>query len=463
MFEEMPEEDIEPLNHIEDLISQWRMYLLSHQENHNLDMDELESHLRDQMASFQRSGLDVEESFLISIKRLGNQEALSRAFFNEQSDRIWKQLFFSSETNGTKLAGLPFEIFMVFGLAFASALAFKVPELFGYHFQGSSTVFYLRNFSLFVLPFLAVYFVWKRQNIKDSIIWLVPPFLTAIVVANVYPFQPNSYTEGLTIIHLPVALWLLIGIAYAGGKWNTVSRRMDFVRFSGELFIYYTLIALGGGVFTGITIAMFSFIGLKAEAFAQSWIIPCGALGAVIVGSWLVETKNSMIESMVPLLTKIFTPLFTVMLLMFLAAMIWTNKGIQVEREVLIAFNLLLVLVLGLLLYAISARDTHAQFGLFDAAQLVLIMSALIIDMLALSAISWRISEFGFSPNRIASLGMNLILLVNLTWSAWLYFCFMRRRGGFASLERWQTDYLPVYAIWAWFVVVCFPPIFGFK
>jgi hypothetical protein len=35
------------------------------------------------------------------------------------------------------------------------------------------------------------------------------------------------------------------------------------------------------------------------------------------------------------------------------------------------------------------------------------------------------------------------------------------RRGPFGAIERWQTDYLPVYAAWAAIVVVVFPPAFG--
>ena len=94
--------------------------------------------------------------------------------------------------------------------------------------------------------------------------------------------------------------------------------------------------------------------------------------------------------------------------------------------------------------------------------QIVLLVSALAVDAVALWAIAARITEFGFSPNRVAALGENVILLVNLAWSAVLYIRFARHRGSFADLERWQTNYLPVYAIWAAIVVVAFPPLFGF-
>ena len=238
---------------------------------------------------------------------------------------------------------------------------------------------------------------------------------------------------------------------------------MNFVRFSGEWFIYLALIAMGGGVLMGSTVFIFSAIGLDAEGLLNSWILPCGVMGAIVIAGWLVEAKQSVIENMAPVLTLLFTPLFTLLLGAFLVTAAWTGSGINVEREVLIGFDLLLVVVVGLLLYSISARDPLAEPGLFDWLQFALVVCALLVDALALWAILARITEFGFSPNRVAALGENIILVVNLAWSAVLYARFLRRREGFAALERWQTGYLPVYAIWAWIVVLVFPLVFSFR
>jgi hypothetical protein len=182
-----------------------------------------------------------------------------------------------------------------------------------------------------------------------------------------------------------------------------------------------------------------------------------------VVASWLVEAKQSVIENMAPVLTRLFTPLFAGLLVTFLGTLLLTGRGVDIERNMLIAFDLLLVVVLGLLLYSVSARDPRSPPGTFDVMQVVLVVSALVADAVALWAIAARITEFGFTPNRVAALGENVILLVNLAWSAVLYIRFLRGRGSFAALERWQTDYLPVYAIWAALVVIVFPPLFGYK
>src|SRR5262249_11347537 len=136
---------------------------------------------------------------------------------------------------------------VAFCLAVAAAVAVKVPALFGRNMDGDDG-FYFRNLSLFVLPLLTGYFIWKRRLAPPTLGWMAVAFAAAGVLANVYPFARRGSTEALTALHLPMALWLVVGIAYAGGRWSQVAGRMDFIRFSGELFIYYVLIALGGGV-----------------------------------------------------------------------------------------------------------------------------------------------------------------------------------------------------------------------
>ncbi|MFN2431440.1 MAG: permease prefix domain 1-containing protein [Gemmatimonadota bacterium] len=446
---------------LEEQIDQWRSYLLRRQAIHSVDVAELEDHLREQIAVLADAGLATDEAFLIAVKRMGDLDALSREFAREHSDRLWKQLVVSPSDTGEPQAAARKDVIVAFCLAVAAALAIKVPALFGIQLD-THPGFYARNLSFFVLPLLTGYFAWKRRLDPGTLRWLAVAFAGAAVFANAYPFAPGGNTEALTALHLPMVLWLVVGIAYAGDRWRQVVGRMDFIRFSGELFIYYVLIALGGAVLTGFMTMIFQAIGIDVEPFFESWLLPCGAAGAVVVASWLVEAKQSVIENMAPVLARLFTPLFTAVLVVFLGTLLWTGRGVDIERDMLIAFDLLLVVVLGLLLYSVSARDPRLPPGAFDVLQVVLVVSALLVDAVALWAIAARITEFGFSPNRVAALGENVILLVNLAWSAVLYIRFLRGRGSFTAIERWQTDYLPVYAAWAAIVVIIFPPLFGY-
>ena len=448
-------------NDLERQIAEWRAYMDRRRELLHTDAEELEDHLRSQITDLTAGGLRADEAFLIAVKRMGSLDELSREFAREHSERLWKQLVLPGEPDahaGRSRRELPVMIFC----AAAAALAIKVPALFGLDISGDDAGFYIRNLSLFALPALAAYFAWQRRVGVRVIGVLALLFILGAVAANAYPLAADSQSLVLTAIHLPLALWLVVGVAYVGGDWRSDRRRMDFIRFTGEWLIYFVLIGLGGGVLIGFTIGTFDAIGLDAEEFINSWLLPCGAMAAIIVAAWLVEAKQSVIENMAPVLTRVFTPLFAVALLAFLVAVAWTNNGIDVQRDVLILFDLLLVVVLGLLLYAISARDLAARPGLFDSLQLGLVVSALIIDIMVLLAITGRITEWGFSPNKTAALGENVILLTNLAWSAWLFLGFLRGRMPFARLEHWQTRYMIVYALWAWTVVLAFPVVFGF-
>jgi hypothetical protein len=449
---------------LEDQIAQWRGFLRRRGTIGAADAEELDSHLRDEIARLTAADLSSEEAFLVAVKRIGSVNAIAREFAVEHSERLWKQLVLTPddthEQRGVEWREALFAIFM----AVVAGVGIKLPALLGYGppIDGGSEEFYARNIGLFAFVPLTVYLAWKRGLRGTIAIGLAAAFIAAAAIANTYPLQPDGDTTILLVLHLPIALWLAVGVAYVGGLWFAGGRRMDFVRFSGELAIYFVLIALGGGILTAFTVMLFEAIGLNPEWFIGGWLVPCGAMGAVVIASWLVEAKQSVIENMAPVLTRVFTPLFTILLLAFLATMAWTRSPIDISRNVLIGFDLLLVLVVGLVLYAVSARDPHASPDFFDRLQLVLVVCALIVDAVALAAIAARINEFGFTPNRVAALGENLILLVNLSWSAWLYARFIRGEDSFMALERWQTAYLPVYSVWAALVVIVFPPLFGF-
>jgi hypothetical protein len=393
---------------------------------------------------------------------MGSLDELSREFAREHSERLWKQLVLTGET-GSPVADTSSrrDLRAMIICAAGAAASIKVPDLFGMSLAEDGS-FYARNFTLFALPWLAAFLAWRRQARRPLIGILVALFALGAVGANAYPLADTSQSVVLTSIHLPIALWLVVGLAYVADDWRSSRRRMDFIRFTGEWFVYFVLIALGGGVLVAFMFGTFKAIGIVPEAFIAQWLVPCGAVAAVVVAGWLVEAKQSVVENIAPVLTRLFTPLVTAVLLAFLVAVGWTSAGINVEREALILFDLLLVVVLGLLLYSISARDPLAPPGLFDKLQLALVVSALAIDVLVLLAITGRIAEYGTTPNKAAALGENVILLANLAWSAWLLLRFIRRRTPFAALERWQTGYLPVYAAWAWIVVLVFPPLFGY-
>ena len=104
----------------------------------------------------------------------------------------------------------------------------KAPELFGCSMFEGCESFHARNAGLLALILLTVYFAWKRRLGRARCLLLALPFAAAALFANIYPFSPEGSTEVLTVLHMPIALWLAVGFAHAGaagiprlGAWSS--------------------------------------------------------------------------------------------------------------------------------------------------------------------------------------------------------------------------------------------------
>ncbi|MEL5991985.1 permease prefix domain 1-containing protein [Microbacterium phosphatis] len=461
---------------IEAQIAQWRQYVLRRQAISPADVDELEDHLRAQVDDLTASGLDASEAFLVAIRRLGDVDAMSSEYAREHSDRMWKQLALTPAADAPAArawvepvvviaAGLGAGIALKIALAVAGLTTHGNPD-------DAAAAAVLRTLSLYVAPFLIAYLGWKRRLPLRAILGVTAGVAGIALALALLPFTRPGGAEGyatpfgdtsvLAALHAPVILWALVGVAYMGGRILSGDRRMDFVRFTGEFVVYYALLALGGMVLLGIAFAMFSMVGFGTQVMEAyvDWILPICVPGAVLIAAWLVEAKQHVIENIAPVLTRVFTPLTLIMLLTLLAVIGTAGALVEVDRDLLILMDAVLILVLGLSLYAVSARDPLARPGWFDGLQLATIAAAMAVDAIMLTAMLVRIAEFGFSPNKTAALGLNLLVLVHLAGHAWLTILAFRGRTRFAEIARWHTRYLPLYAAWAVVVVVAFPLIF---
>ncbi len=444
---------------VESQIAEWRAYVAKAQAVNGRDVDELEAHLRDEIAELDAAGLTADEAFLVGVKRMGDLDTLSREFAREHSGRLWKQLVLRSVDEPPHASGGWLE---ALGFALAAGVVLQAARLAA-QFPEDEPEWLFRNVGLFVLPILAGYFARRRH--LDARGWLLTaaPFVLAALVVNSYPWRAGSATEILVTLHLPVALWFAVAYPYMGGTLRSHERRMDFVRFTGEWVIYYVLIALGGGVLLLLTALILEPIGTDLPERVVEWVLPTGAAGAVIVAAWLVEAKQRVVENMAPVLTMLFTPLFAVMLTVAAATYAVSGVAGAFDRELLTVFDALLVVVLGLVLYAMTAREPSGRAEPMDRVQLLAVASALVLDVMVLGAMVARIGDLGLTPNRVAALGLNLVLLVNLAGAAWLSVGFLAGRVVLHRLERWQTAYLPILACWAATVVAILPPLFAFS
>lgn len=444
----------------ESRIGEWRAAILRSPALDEADADELEGHLREQISDLEAAGLTGEESFLIAVRRLGQIDQVTAEFAREHSDRLWKQLTLVHPDSDRS-----HPILTMFGFAVVAAVLTQLAWLVAnplQHPMSGGGEWFARDLGLFVLPALAAHFAVLRRMRWPRIGVLAVVVAVLALAVNLFPFAAAGSTSILVAIHLPVALWCVLGVAYVGGDVRSQTKRMDFIRFTGEWAIYYAMIALGGAVLLALTSLVLTPIVPDAVGAVTQWVLTLGAAGAVVVAAWLVEAKKSVIENIAPVLTMIFTPLFAAMLAVSAVAYLIAGVGYEFNRDLLIVFDLLLLVVLSLVVYSISAREPTRSGRTMDGIRLVAVVAALLLDALVLVSMVARVGEFGLTANRVAALGLNLILLVNLAVAAWLIVRHLTGHSPIARLERWQTRYLPVFAAWVVLMVLALPPVFGF-
>jgi hypothetical protein len=266
----------------------------------------------------------------------------------------------------------------------------------------------------------------------------------------------------LSVLHVPIVLLLVLMVLYCGRDWHRADLRLDFVRFAGEVFIYAVLLGLGGLVLVGVAGGVLSLVEIDIEFLILNWLFVFGGCGLAVVAAYLVEKKKGAIETIAPVLARVFTPLFAVLMLVLIIAIAVAGQAPSEDRELLIMFDIVLALVLGLVLYTMSARDAEKPADWWDWIVMALVVLALIADVIALSGIVGRLVAYGFTPNKTAALGMNVLLMANLVTLAVGYSRFLSGRSAYQTVVDWTMWYLPLHAGWAACVVLAFPPLFGF-
>ncbi|WP_084038861.1 permease prefix domain 1-containing protein [Demequina sp. NBRC 110053] len=344
------------LSSLDDQVALWRGHMERRGAVDGRDVDELEDHLRGHIEALTAAGLSEEEAFLVAVKRLGSQDAIAHEFAQENSRRLWKQLVLGgapSRPADARAGGLAAVAFAVAG-GLLARLTVAVD---------ASEEFWLRNVSLIGFAALIAYLLWRRPPSRGVLAATLVCFAVVAAAANAIPLTTGSDALVVTALHVPILTWLVVLLAYTGDRWRTVDGRMDAVRFTGEWVIYMALLAIGGGVLTAVTLGVSSAAGVDAAHVVESWILPIAAAGAVVIAAWLVESKQSVIENMAPVLARVFTPLFALTFAALVVVVLVGGSPGALDRDTLLICDGVLIIAVGLILYSLTARPDGARAG----------------------------------------------------------------------------------------------------
>lgn len=364
---------------------------------------------------------------------------------------------FNDSTDARVPYGIRDWAFVVVAAVLAFILA-KIPTFFSV----SDDFYYTRNVGFLVFPFLSAYFLWKQSQALKTVLLVLFLYVASAVYINLLPDVEKSDTLVLACIHLLLFLWSIFAYSFMGHHWRRTDRRLDFLRYNGDLIVMVSLIFLSGGILSGITLGLFELIDMSIESFYIQWIVVLGLVAAPMVATHLVQTNPTLVNRISPMIARIFTPLVLVMLIVYLLFVFISGKSPYSDRDFLLVFNALLVGVMALLFFSVAESSALRMSRYRKFLVLSVSFLTLLINGIALSAIIFRISEWGITPNRLAVLGSNLLMFSHLLLVSMRMVALFRHRNNTDTVEDGIAFFLPVYSAWAFVVTFLFPWIFHF-
>ena len=349
-------------------------------------------------------------------------------------------------------------IFVMIASLLAGVIA-KIPAFLNINPES----FYQRNIGFIIFPILTTYFIWRYRLSTKKIVSAGVAFLIALIFINLLPGNNKPDTLILSCIHLPLFLWAVLGFSYIGDNIRNYHKRIEFLRYNGDLVIMSTLILIAGAILTVITIGLFGLIGFKIEKFYTEYIVVCGAAALPMVATYITQTNPQLVNRVSPVIAKIFSPLVLITLVVYLVAMLFSGKDPYNDRDFLMVFNFLLIGVMAIILFSVAETFKRKENRTDSFILLALSIVTVIVNGIALSAILFRISTWGISPNRLAVLGANILMLTNLLIVTFKLFRIVSKKADISEAENAISKFLPVYIIWTIIVTFIFPLIFHFK
>ena len=387
-------------------------------------------------------------------------QAFAEISDNYNSDLVnyWK-LRLSPETATENTAFVKSELWVILILTFITGMLVKLPDLFS---QIYPEPFYQRNLAIIVFNGLILYTFWQNRFFDKIRLAIYGITLAALLfLVNYFP-NVNSDSILLAFIHAPLLMWCLFGVAFIAFDFNNIKKRIEFISFNGELIIMTGLIAIAGGILTGLTIGLFSVIDMNIEEFYTKNVLVFGAVAAPIVSFYLIKLYPNITSKIAPVIAKVFTPLVLITLFVYLIVLIFSQAKILKDRELLILFNVMLLAVMAIIVFSVSELDKSKVKNTQVLILFFLAVLAIVIDVFALTAIISRLSN-GFTPNRTVVLVSNILIFINLILLAKsLYESYFKRKA-IDAVESTVAKYLTIYMAWTIVVIFILPFAFGYK
>jgi len=367
----------------------------------------------------------------------------------------WKERLDYSDPDSTSRSTATSRDFVI--MLMLAAVSGIITRLLPLVFEGKPVL--PLNMASSVLACVTAFLSFSRPVKPVIRLALAAVFAVPLAFINILPDFTSDSTV-LAYMHLPILLWLAMGLAFAGDSYKDDEARLSFIKFNGQFAIIYLSMAGTGMLLAVLTNTLFSVIGLEISEFYFENVVLFGAASLAVVAAYLASGNLKLAKAIAPYLARIFSPLILATLVVFLGISAWLGKNPLSDRDFLLSFNFLLIAALAVTMFSIAERADGTRRDVGDYVNAALIALSIAVDGIALFSILFRLASYGITPNRVAVLGMNVAVLANLFLVLVSYVGFLGGRSGIFPVQKAITRYLPVYGAWAAAVVFLFPVIF---
>ncbi len=223
--------------------------------------------------------------------------------------------FDSSQVNKTKDSRN--DILFLIVACGITGLLIKIPQIFDISLE--NYFFYEKNAGLIVLMGLSAYsFLTKNLFNKKHLIISIGVFIISAIYINLLPSNRDSHSINLVYIHLPLLLWCIYGLIYINYDTKNKTKRIDYIRHNGDLAILSAIILIAGMILAGVTLGLFSAIGIKIEQFYMDYIAIWGLVSVLIVATYIIRNYPYVTNKIAPIIANIFSPLVFITLIIYL-------------------------------------------------------------------------------------------------------------------------------------------------
>lgn len=270
----------------------------------------------------------------------------------------------------------------------------------------------------------------------------------ALVAAGLF-WGAKGDIHNLVVLHLPFLVWAMVGAGLSLGVKEPARQFFGYIVKSIEVLLTGAVYLAAGMIFTGLTIGIFSVLGVELPERWQMLIAAWGLGVTPVISVASVYAANrppakqevgAGPASILRVIARLLLPLAIGVLIVyagFVPANFWRPFR---EREVLLVYNATVLALIALLTYVVPGPDEEIgrvqsrwlRVGALGASALTFLLNAY-----SLAAIASRTIGGGLTPNREAVLGWNVATLFMLGALIW-------------SLVRADTDSWPE-AFSSWF------------